>query len=66
VRRRVQRWTGEYPYLIDQSLEDILTRSRELELRLGRPEAEAELELTALLTAQTMARLHRSRHRVPL
>jgi hypothetical protein len=66
VRRRVQRWTGEYPYLIDQALEDILTRSRELELRLVRPEAEAELELTALLTARTMGRLHRSRHRVPL
>ena len=66
LRRRVQRWTGEYQYLIDQALEDVITRSRGLDLRLAGAEAEAELELTALLTAQTMARLHRGRHRVPL
>jgi hypothetical protein len=65
VRRRVQRWTGEYQYLIDQVLEDVIARCRELDLRLGGPDAEAELELTALLTAETMARLHRTR-RVPL
>jgi Putative zinc-binding metallo-peptidase len=66
VRRRVQRWTGEYQYLIDQVLEDVIARCRELDLRLAGPEAEAELEVTALLTAQTMARLHGGRHRVPL
>jgi len=66
VRRRVQRWTGEYQYLIDQVLEDVITRSRELDLRLAGSETEAELEFTALLTAQTMTRLHRGRHRVPL
>ena len=66
LRRRVQRWTGEYQSPIDQVLEDLITRCRELDLRLAGSEAEAEVEVTALLTAQTMARLHTSRHRVPL
>jgi hypothetical protein len=66
LRRRVQRWTGEYQYVIDQVLEDVIVRSRELDLRLARPEPETEAEFTALLTVLTMARLHRSRHRVPL
>jgi hypothetical protein len=66
VRRRVQRWTGEYQYLIDHVIEDMIARCRELDLRLTGSEAEAELEFTALLTAQTMTRIHRGRHRVPL
>jgi len=66
VRRRVQRWTGEYQYLIDQVLLDVIKRCRELDLRLPATETDAELEFTALLTAEIMARLHRGRHRVPL
>jgi Putative zinc-binding metallo-peptidase len=66
VRRRVQRWTGEYLYLIDQVLQDVIARCRELDLRVSIPEPEAELEFTALLTAEIMSRLHRGRHRVPL
>jgi hypothetical protein len=66
VRRRVQRWTGEYQYLIDQVLGELITRCRELDLRLAMSEEEARLEFTTLLTAQTMTRLHRGRHRVPL
>jgi hypothetical protein len=66
ARRRVQRWTGEYQYNIDQMLEDIIARCRELDLRLARPEPETEAEFTALLTSLSMTRLQRSRHRVPL
>ena len=33
VRRRVQRWTGEYLYAIDRMLEDIIERCRTLDLR---------------------------------
>jgi hypothetical protein len=66
VRRRVQRWTGEYLYLIDQVLQDVIARCKELDLRLALTEPEAELEFTALLTAEIMSRLHRGRHRVPL
>jgi hypothetical protein len=62
----VQRWTGEYQYLIDQVLVAMLERCRELDLRLVGSEEEAKLEFTTLLTAQTMTRLHHGRHRVPL
>ena len=66
VRRRVQRWTGEYQYLIDQVLAALIERCRELDLRLAGSEEEAKLEFTTLLTAQTMTRLHHGRHRMPL
>ncbi len=66
VCRRVARWTGEYQYTIDQVLEDMIARCRELNLRLTRPEDQAKLEFTTLLTVQTMNYLHSGRHRVAL
>jgi hypothetical protein len=66
VRGRVRRWTGERLYLIDQVLEDMVARCRELGLRLKGPEDEARLEFTTLLTARTMLHLQLGRHRVPL
>ena len=66
VRRRVRRWTGERPYIVDQAVEAMIGRSRELGLRLAGSEEEARLELTTLLAVQSMTRLHRSRQRVPL
>ena len=64
--RRVRRWTGEYLYIIDEVFSDMVARCRELNLRLSGPPAEAELEFTSLLTAQTMKYLHSGRHRLPL
>jgi hypothetical protein len=66
VLRRVRRWTGEYLYTIDQVMSDMIARCRELNLRLTGAPAEAELEFTSLLTAQTMKYLHSGRHRLPL
>jgi hypothetical protein len=66
VCRRVARWTGEYQYTIDQVLEDMIARCRELNLRLTKPEDQAKLEFTTLLTVQTMNYLHSGRHRVAL
>jgi hypothetical protein len=66
VRRRVSRWTGEYQYTIDQVLADIVTRCRELNLRMAGPEDETKLELMTLLTVQTMNYLASGRHRVAL
>ena len=45
---------------------DMIERARELKLRLCGPEDEARLEFTSLVTAQTMTRLHRRRHRLAL
>jgi hypothetical protein len=66
VRRRVRRWTGEYQYVIDQMMGDVIERCRVLNLRLSGSEEEAKLELTTLLTVQTMNSLHGGRRRVPL
>jgi hypothetical protein len=66
VRREVARWTGEYQYTIDRVLEDMITRCRELNLRLAVPEEKAKLDFLILLTVQTMNYLHSGRHRVAL
>jgi Putative zinc-binding metallo-peptidase len=66
VCRNVARWTGEYRYTIDQVLQDMIARSRELGLRVTRPEDQVKLEFTILLTVQTMNYLHSGRHRVAL
>jgi hypothetical protein len=66
VRRLVADWTGIYQYTIDKVLEDMISRSRELKLRLAVPEEQARYEFTVLLTVQTMNYLHSGRHRVAL
>src|SRR5207249_5089081 len=66
VRRKVADWTGEYQYTIDQVLESMISRCRELNLRLAVPEDQAKLDFTILLTVQTMNYLHSGRHRVAL
>jgi hypothetical protein len=66
VRRRVSDWTGIYQYTIDQVLEDIITRCRQLKLRLKANEDQTRLEFTVLLTVQAMNYLHSGRHRVAL
>jgi hypothetical protein len=64
VRRTVARWTGEYQYTIDQVLDDIISRCRELKLRLAESEEQTKLDFTIVLTVQTMNYLHSGAHRV--
>ena len=64
VRRVVAGWTGIYQYTIDQVLEDMIARCRELKLRLAVPEDQARQEFTVLLTVQTMNHLHSGGHRL--
>ncbi|MBI4521842.1 MAG: putative zinc-binding metallopeptidase [Gemmatimonadetes bacterium] len=66
VRRRVAGWTGAYQYTIDQVLEDIIERCRELNLRLAGPEDQARIEFTILLTVQAMNYLHTGGYKVAL
>jgi len=66
VRRLVGGWTSTYQYTIDQVLEDMISRCKELNLRLTTPEDRAKLDFTVLLTVQTMNYLHGGRHRVAL
>ncbi len=64
VRRKVAAWTGEYQYTIDQVLEDMIQRCRELGLRLPVAEEQAKLDFTILLTVHTMTYLRSGRHKV--
>jgi hypothetical protein len=66
VRRQVAEWTGTYQYTIDQLIEDMIARCRELKLRLKYSEDRTTLDFTILLTVQTMNHLHSGRHRVAL
>jgi hypothetical protein len=66
VRVMVASWTGIYQYTIDQVLEDMIERSRQLKLRLAVSEDEARQQFTVLLTVQTMNYLHSGGHRVAL
>jgi hypothetical protein len=66
VRRKVAGWTGEYQYTIDQVLEDMIRRCRELNLRVPVAEDQAKLDFTILLTVHTMNYLRSGWHRVAL
>ena len=66
LRRLVADWTGIYQYTVDRVIEDMITRARELNMRLAGPEDRARYELTVLVTVQTMNYLHSGRHRVAL
>jgi hypothetical protein len=66
VRRMISAWTGEYQYTIDQVLESMITRSKEMNLRLKRSEESTKSDFLVMLTVQTMNYLHSGRHRVAL
>jgi hypothetical protein len=66
VRRMVASWTGEYQYTIDQVIENMIRRAKELNLRLQGPEDRSKLDFTVMLTVQTMNYLHSGFHRVAL
>ena len=66
LRRMVSRWTGEYQYTIEQVLDDIIDRCRELGLRLVRSPRRTFSDAVVMLTVQTMNYLHDGHHRVAL
>jgi len=66
LRRLVARWTGEYQYTIEQVLDDIIDRCRELRLHLVRPPGRTKLDSILMITVQTMNYLHAGNHRVAL
>lgn len=64
LRQPVARWTGEYSYTIDQVIQEMIERCRELELRLGRPAEEVKRDAMILVAVRTTNFLHEGRHRV--
>jgi len=66
VRSTVAAFTDSYQYTIDQLLEKIIERCRELNLRLSDTEDATKTDFMVFLTVQTMNYLHSGRHRVAL
>jgi hypothetical protein len=66
LRRLVARWTGQYQYTIDQVLQEMIDRCRELRLRLHRPPEQVKLDAAVLLSVQTMNFLQSGHHRIAL
>jgi hypothetical protein len=63
LRRSVARWTGEYSYTIDQVVQEMIERCRELKLRLGTSLEEAKRDAMILVAVRTTNFLHEGRHR---
>jgi hypothetical protein len=66
VRATIASFTDSYQYTIDQLLEQIIDRCRELNLRLVESEESTKIDFMVFLTVQTMNYLHSGRHRVAL
>ena len=66
ARMTVASFTDSYQYTIDQLLEKIIERCRELNLRLVDSEESTKIDFLVFLTVQTMNYLHSGRHRVAL
>ncbi len=67
LRRLVSYWTGQYQYMIDQVLGEMIERGDELGLRASRENEEGlAREAAIMLTVQTMNYLHSGRHRVSM
>jgi hypothetical protein len=66
LRRIVSSWAGVHAYTVDLVLRDMITRCRELDLRVGRSASEIKLEAAIMLTMQTMNFVYHSDYKVPL
>ena len=66
ARMIVASFTDSYQYTVDQLLEQIIDRCRELNLRLTDTEETTRTDFLVFLTVQTMNYLHSGRHRVAL
>ena len=54
IRKLVASWTGEYQFTLNQVLNDMIGRSRELKLRVAAPEKRLKIDFAILLTVKTM------------
>lgn len=66
ARATVASFTDSYQYTIEQLIEKIIQRCRELNLRLTESEELTKSDFMVFLTVQTMNYLHSGRHRVAL
>jgi hypothetical protein len=55
IRHLISRWTGEYEFTLEQVLDDMIGRCRELRLRAVGGERKLLVEFAVLLTVKTMS-----------
>lgn len=65
LRAKVSALTGQHRYVVDQALQSLLQRCRELDLRVARPRDQARLGAAVLTTmaTQALARANKPRFR---
>ncbi len=61
IRELVCKWTGDYQFTLDQVLNEMITRCKELKLMARGPERRLVLDFAILTTVHSMYRLHRGR-----
>lgn len=66
LRDSVAKWTGEYSYTIDQVIAEMITRSRELKLRVGNSPDQAKHDAMILVAIRTTSFIHEGRHRIAM
>ena len=66
LRLVVSRWTGENPYTIDQVIQEMIERCRELQLRLAASVEDTKRDAMILVAVRTTNFLHEGRHRVAM
>lgn len=54
IRRHVAAWTGQHPYAVDLFLSDMMSRCRDLDLRVSAPVREVRMDAMLLVTVQMM------------
>lgn len=66
IREGVAQWTGAHHYTIDQVLQEMIDRCRELRLRVDLPVADARAQTMMFVTVHTMSSLYATRPEIPL
>ncbi len=64
LREVVAHWTGAHQYTVDQVLQEMIARCRELKLRMHRSERATKRDAMILLSIHTMNYLHAGHHRL--
>ena len=63
IRRLVSKWTGEYQLTLDQVLDEMIERCRELKLRAVGSDRQLRTDFTVLLTAKAVHELYNPHRR---
>ncbi len=66
LRQTIAHWTGQYQYVIDQIINEMISRCRQLKLRMRHSERQSRRDALVMITVQTMNYLHAGHHRVAL